>query len=134
MKKEGSVIEMEGGIVDMETLSPLDPSQDLIFPPELMLSCNDELVVFRGERVTWYRPIGLSQLLELKQKHPEAKLVVGSTELSVELRFKNTHYPVVISPTQVCMCPYIYIVIQCDSENQGTSGPELAAQGFELGN
>ena len=81
-------------------------------------------------------PLDLSQLLELKQETilRLSYLCREYMELSVELRFKNTHYPVVISPTQVCMCPYIYIVIQCDSENQGTSGPELAAQGFELGN
>ena len=47
VKKEGSVIEMEGGMGDTETLSSQeDPSQrSSIFPPELMISCNDEMVV-----------------------------------------------------------------------------------------
>ena len=102
VKKEGVVIEREGGMGEAETLSPLDPSQDLIFPPELMLTCEQhQTLCFRGERVTWYRPTCLSEVLQLKQRYTDAKLVIGSTELSVELRFKNVHYPVLLCPSEV---------------------------------
>ena len=96
------MIEREGGMEGGEALSPLDPSQDLIFPPELMLlGEQQQSLCFRGERVSWYRPTCLRKLLQLKQRHDEARLVVGSTELSVELRFKNAHYPVILCPSEV---------------------------------
>ena len=38
-------------------------------------------VCFVGKRVTWHRPITLSQLLELKTKQPSAKIVVGNSEV-----------------------------------------------------
>ena len=31
--------------------------------------------------MTWYRPVSLEELLELKEKHPQAKLVIGNTEV-----------------------------------------------------
>ena len=31
--------------------------------------------------MTWYRPASLEELLELKEKHPQAKLVIGNTEV-----------------------------------------------------
>ena len=105
------VIESEGGMKDCEDLSPLDPSQDLIFPPELMLLLlkqvdseeveEERMLSFRSGQVTWYRPVSLTQVLQLKQMHPEAKLVNGSTELSVESRFKDAQYPVFICPSEV---------------------------------
>ena len=38
-------------------------------------------LVFRSARTTWYRPTTLDELLELKQQHPDARLVVGNTEV-----------------------------------------------------
>ena len=31
--------------------------------------------------MTWIRPTTLEELLELKMKHPQAKLVIGNTEI-----------------------------------------------------
>lgn len=36
---------------------------------------------FEGERVTWIQASTLKELLDLKAQHPEAKLVVGNTEI-----------------------------------------------------
>lgn len=36
---------------------------------------------FEGERVTWIQAPTLQELLDLKAQHPEAKLVVGNTEI-----------------------------------------------------
>lgn len=83
--------------------APHDPSQDPIFPPELMLS--DELdtssIAFYGNRVTWYRPNNVNELLTLKLQHPNAKIIVGNTEVGVEVKFKHFHYPVLIMPNLI---------------------------------
>lgn len=51
--------------------------------------------------MTWHRPATLEQLLELKAAHPNAKLVVGNTEVGIEMKFKNANYPVIIAPTHI---------------------------------
>ncbi|XP_046415103.1 xanthine dehydrogenase isoform X1 [Neodiprion fabricii] len=83
--------------------TPYDPSQELIFPPKLKVS--DELdkqyLVFRGKNVTWYRPNKLDELLALKKKYPTAKIIVGNSEVGVEVKFKHCVYPVLIQPTMV---------------------------------
>ncbi|KAB0396072.1 hypothetical protein E2I00_020115 [Balaenoptera physalus] len=38
---------------------------------------------FEGERVTWIQASALKELLDLKAQHPEAKLVVGNTEIGI---------------------------------------------------
>ncbi|KAG7188931.1 hypothetical protein KM043_008532 [Ampulex compressa] len=82
---------------------PYDPSQEPIFPPKLQLSSelDEQYAIFKGENVTWHRPTKLSQLLELKQEHPGAKIIVGNTEVGVEVKFKHLVYPVLIQPTQI---------------------------------
>lgn len=78
-------------------------SQEPIFPPALQLS--DELdkqyLVVKGERVTWYRPTKLEQLLQLKSDFPHAKVVVGNTEVALEMKFKHCDYPVLVSPAMI---------------------------------
>ena len=51
--------------------------------------------------MTWLRPTALEDLLHLKNKFPDAKIVVGNTELGVEVKFKKCFYPVMIQPTKV---------------------------------
>ncbi|XP_078254947.1 xanthine dehydrogenase/oxidase-like [Rhinoraja longicauda] len=81
---------------------PLDPTQEPIFPPELAL-CESprSTLVFRGERVTWIQPTTLEELLALKTKYPEARLVVGNTEVGIEMKLKNMLYPVILAPAQI---------------------------------
>lgn len=40
-----------------------------------------ESLVFSNERVVWHRPTSLPELLNLKSQYPEAKLVIGNTEV-----------------------------------------------------
>ena len=78
--------------------------QELIFPPELSVKYEDfasESVTFVGEKVTWFRPTQLTELLSLKTTYPEAKLIGGNTELGVETKFKGCHYPKLIQTSQV---------------------------------
>ncbi|XP_064600707.1 xanthine dehydrogenase/oxidase-like [Liolophura sinensis] len=89
--------------LDAKDFKPYNPSQEPIFPPELQMS--DELdkasLKFEGERATWYRPVTLTQLLELKASHPDAVLVNGNSEIGVEIKFKSKVYPVIIATTHI---------------------------------
>lgn len=38
-------------------------------------------LTFKGPRVTWHRPLTVNELLDLKMKHPSAKLIGGNTEI-----------------------------------------------------
>ncbi|ESO84677.1 hypothetical protein LOTGIDRAFT_131803 [Lottia gigantea] len=73
-----------------------DPTQEPIFPPDLKVQilCQEYILEFKNDEQTWYRPISLSQLLELKHQYPQAKLVVGNTEIGIEMRLKAMKYPV----------------------------------------
>ncbi|XP_014251317.1 xanthine dehydrogenase-like [Cimex lectularius] len=90
-------------LYDVNQFTPYDPTQELIFPPELMV-CSDydtEFILFKNKRTSWYRPQTLSELLTLKKKFPNAKIVNGNTEIGVEVKFKNFHYPVFVFPNQI---------------------------------
>lgn len=51
-------------------------------------------------------------VLKLKAEYPDARLVVGNTEVGIEMKFKDARYPVLIgvthvpelNHTQVCGC------------------------------
>ena len=90
-------------LYDSSEFVPYDPSQEPIFPPELQLNVNldQQFLTFSSDRVRWFRPTTLPQLLDLKQKYSDAKLVVGNTELGVEVKFKHCDYPVYINPAYV---------------------------------
>ncbi|XP_041043265.1 xanthine dehydrogenase/oxidase [Carcharodon carcharias] len=82
---------------------PLDPTQEPIFPPELLLlhESQQQTLFFKGEHVTWIQPTTLKELLTLKSKYPEAKLVVGNTEVGIEMKMKNMLYPVILAPAHI---------------------------------
>lgn len=42
---------------------------------------------------TWYRPTTLRQLIVLKASHPEARISVGTTEVTIEMNLKRTKFP-----------------------------------------
>lgn len=70
-----------------------NPDTELIFPPALK---RHELrpLVFGNKRKKWYRPVTLDQLLQIKSVHPQAKVIGGSTETQIEIKFKALQYPV----------------------------------------
>ncbi|KAJ8673550.1 hypothetical protein QAD02_004812 [Eretmocerus hayati] len=82
---------------------PYNPTQEPIFPPKLQVSSklDEQYLIIRGEDITWYRPTNLNELLVLKKQYPNAKIVVGNTEIGVEVKFKHFLYPVLIFPTRV---------------------------------
>ncbi|BFZ07584.1 hypothetical protein BsWGS_10623 [Bradybaena similaris] len=88
----------------LATLKPYDPSQEAIFPPDLKVNYgkfHGPSHKFVGPNVTWIQPSTLIELTELKARYPDAKLVVGNTEIGVETKFKNMKYPILISTTNV---------------------------------
>ncbi|NP_001305103.1 aldehyde oxidase 4 [Macaca mulatta] len=88
-------------LYDEDEFQPLDPSQEPIFPPELIRMAEDpnkRRLTFQGERTTWITPATLNDLLELKANFPKAPLVMGNTELGPRIKFKNEFHPVFISP------------------------------------
>ncbi|MEQ2171764.1 hypothetical protein GOODEAATRI_014075, partial [Goodea atripinnis] len=91
-------------LFDRETFLPLDPTQELIFPPELILmaeASNLQTLTFHGERMTWVSPTSLEELVQLKMKHPRAPLVMGNTNIGPDIKFKGVLHPLIISPIRV---------------------------------
>ncbi|KAM9286952.1 aldehyde oxidase-like [Morus bassanus] len=93
-----------------DEFQPLDPTQELIFPPELMRMAENQpkrTLVFHGERMTWISPVSLDELLDLKAAHPEAPLVVGNTTVGPEMKFRGVFHPIVIAPARI---PDLHVV------------------------
>uniref|UniRef100_A0A671FZW5 aldehyde oxidase n=1 Tax=Rhinolophus ferrumequinum TaxID=59479 RepID=A0A671FZW5_RHIFE len=87
-----------------DEFQPLDPTQDLIFPPELLrMAENPEkrTLTFHGERVTWISPGTLKDLLELKVKHPEAPLILGNTSLGPAMKSQGHFHPILLYPARI---------------------------------
>ncbi|XP_072047248.1 xanthine dehydrogenase/oxidase-like [Amphiura filiformis] len=79
-----------------------DPSQDVIFPPELMTSVEQfqKTVEFRSERQTWISVSNLNELLQLKAKYPTAHIIAGNTNLGVTKDFRP-HQDVVLHTSNI---------------------------------
>ncbi|XP_040888151.1 aldehyde oxidase 6 [Toxotes jaculatrix] len=91
-------------LFDKEEFLPLDPTQELIFPPELILMAevaNPKTLTFHGERMTWVSPTSLEELVQLKSSNPQAPLVMGNTNIGPDIKFKGVLHPLIISPTRV---------------------------------
>jgi len=76
--------------------------QEPIFPPELQLIdvYDNQFLIIKGDLgIAWYRPTCLDQLLKLKSDHPQSKMVVGNTEIGLEMKFKNSDYHILIHPS-----------------------------------
>ena len=68
-----------------------NPDTQLIFPPALRHH-EYKALAFGNKRKRWYRPVTLNQLLEIKSAYPSAKIIGGSTETQIEVKFKNMQY------------------------------------------
>ncbi|KAK3684039.1 molybdopterin binding aldehyde oxidase/xanthine dehydrogenase [Podospora appendiculata] len=69
------------------------PDTELIFPPALKKH-DFKPLAFGNKRKRWYRPVTLDQLLEIKSAYPTAKIIGGSTETQIEIKFKALQYPI----------------------------------------
>ena len=67
------------------------PDTELIFPPALK-RYEMRPLAFGNKRKRWFRPVTLQQLLEIKSVYPSAKIIGGSTETQIEVKFKAMQY------------------------------------------
>ncbi|PYI22470.1 xanthine dehydrogenase [Aspergillus japonicus CBS 114.51] len=67
------------------------PDTELIFPPPLRKH-QFRALALGNKKKKWYRPVTLEQLLEIKAVHPDAKIIGGSTETQIEIKFKAMKY------------------------------------------
>ncbi len=68
-----------------------DPDTQLIFPPALMKH-DFKPLAFGNKRKRWFRPVTMKQLLDIKSVYPSAKVIGGSTETQIEIKFKAMNY------------------------------------------
>ncbi|XP_077175230.1 aldehyde oxidase isoform X2 [Paroedura picta] len=97
-------IKMCSGLCQPEDFQPRDPTQEYIFPPELMRIAEESkqrTLVFNGERTTWISPATLPALLDLKAEFPKAPLVVGNTSIGIDVKKLGVWYPVILYPVRV---------------------------------
>jgi len=71
----------------------LRPDQELIFPPALR-KYDFKPLAFGNKKKKWYRPVTVEQLLQIKSVYPSAKIIGGSTETQIEIKFKAMQYTV----------------------------------------
>ena len=71
----------------------LKPDTELIFPPSLMKH-EFKALAFGNKRKRWLRPTSINQLLDIKDALPSAKVIGGSTETQIEVKFKAMNYAV----------------------------------------
>ncbi|XP_071457326.1 xanthine dehydrogenase/oxidase [Marmota flaviventris] len=102
-QKKDHTVTLSPSLFKPEEFMPLDPTQEPIFPPELLRlkDTPQKQLRFEGERVTWIQASTLRELLELKAQHPDAKLVVGNTEIGIEMKFKNMLFPLIVCPAWI---------------------------------
>ncbi|KAL2332174.1 hypothetical protein Fmac_019755 [Flemingia macrophylla] len=75
--------------------------KELIFPPELLLRIPTSLNLTGAGGLMWYRPLTLQHVLDIKAKYADAKLIVGNSEVGIEMRLKRISYRVLISVMHV---------------------------------
>jgi xanthine dehydrogenase/oxidase len=79
---------------------PYSPQTELLFPPTLR-KCKKLAICFGNSKQLWLRPVTLQQLLDIKNVYPPAKLVGGSSEVQVEVRFKESHFKVLVYVSEI---------------------------------
>ncbi|KAG9248210.1 putative xanthine dehydrogenase [Calycina marina] len=68
-----------------------NPDTELIFPPSLTKH-EFRPLSFGNKRKRWYRPVTMQQLLGIKSLYPSAKVIGGSSETQIEIKFKGMQY------------------------------------------
>jgi len=71
-----------------------------IFPPAL-IKYQKNSIAFTNDKFSWFQPTSFTDLISLKAKYNDAKLIVGNTEVGIETKFKNFEYKTFINPTHV---------------------------------
>lgn len=72
-----------------------NPQTELIFPSALRKH-EYKALAFGNKRKKWLRPVTVQQLLDIKDVLPSAKIIGGSTETQIEVKFKAMQYTVCV--------------------------------------
>ncbi|KAF3856979.1 hypothetical protein F7725_008838 [Dissostichus mawsoni] len=86
-------------LFNAEDFAPFDPTQEVIFPPELMTLSRGQRsssLCFRGSRSAWFQPGSLQELLNLSGNTPRPGWWWEHGR--IEVKFKNMMYPVFLAP------------------------------------
>ncbi|KAA8901382.1 Molybdopterin-binding domain of aldehyde dehydrogenase-domain-containing protein [Sphaerosporella brunnea] len=70
-----------------------NPDTELIFPSSLR-KYQYKPLAFGNKRKRWLRPTTLKQLLQIKAALPSAKIIGGSSETQIEIKFKAMQYTI----------------------------------------
>ncbi|RPA93268.1 xanthine dehydrogenase [Choiromyces venosus 120613-1] len=68
---------------------------EITYPPALRKHTKQP-IFYGNEKEVWFRPTTIEQLVELKHAYPSAKIVAGSSEVQVEVKFKHGKYGVLV--------------------------------------
>ncbi|XP_067682650.1 xanthine dehydrogenase/oxidase-like [Haliotis asinina] len=67
-----------------------EPTQDVIFPPELMLTEDtEESLTFEHKGTTWIRPPNLKGLLQFLAENSQARLIAGGTTIFLDMKLNH---------------------------------------------
>ncbi|XP_031409921.1 aldehyde oxidase 2-like isoform X1 [Meleagris gallopavo] len=97
-------VRIRSGLCNPAEFLPVDPTQEFIFPPELMRMAQEQqkkTLTFCSKRTTWISPSSLKELLELKAKYPKAPLVVGNTSLGLNKNDHDAYHPIILHPLRI---------------------------------
>lgn len=88
--------------VTMVTNGPLElvGQKHALFPAELK-SLSQRALHVTGKHGQWFKVLTLNELLKLRHEYPKSKIILGNSELGIDVRFKNAQYAVYIDATQV---------------------------------
>uniref|UniRef100_A0A671SNG0 Aldehyde oxidase 5 n=1 Tax=Sinocyclocheilus anshuiensis TaxID=1608454 RepID=A0A671SNG0_9TELE len=103
---------ISGELFSMDEVLPLDPTQDLIFPPELLIMRKQkaEQLCFQGEKVRWISPADLKDLIKLKAEYSNAPLLVGNTTIGW---FQEEVHPSIHPSIHPFIQPALVQTLQC---------------------
>ena len=97
-RNKDTVVDGVDGDAPLKRFTPpgfiaLSPDTELIFPPTLKKH-NFKALALGNKRKRWLRPVTIQQLLDIKAALPSAKIIGGSTETQIEIKFKAMNYAV----------------------------------------
>jgi xanthine dehydrogenase/oxidase len=93
-------------LADVEDLSKQMSRPSLDFPDELKeyytrIQVPGTFEFEGGNGIKWIHPSSLTELIQLKDSYPTAKIINGNTEIGIEVRFKNQKYPYLIQANDI---------------------------------
>ena len=69
--------------------------------PAFLTKYKSKPLHFKFDKIQWFQPTTLTSLLNLKNTFPDARIVVGNTEIGIETKFKGLEYQTFINPTRI---------------------------------